>query len=319
MRLALAQINTTVGDLDGNRDRIVQRIAEARDAGTELVVFPELAITGYPPEDLLLRPAFVRAAADAARQVAQTARGIVALVGSPHAADGRLYNACLVCADGNVRAVYRKRLLPNYGVFDEKRYFEPGTGVELLEQRRNDARTDGLRGPLATRPARRREHPGRRGSPRQPLRIALPRRQGRGARGDVRGAGQGQRLPARLLQRRGRPGRARLRRELVRPRRRGPGRSQSPRLRGGSARRRPRRAAGGQAGGAARRARPDAARPRAGPPRLRGEERLRRRRGRHLRRRRLGAHRRARCRGARTGSGPLRVDALSLQLGCDAQ
>jgi NAD+ synthase (glutamine-hydrolysing) len=133
MRVALAQINTTVGDLDGNRDRITQRIVEARDAGTELVVFPELAITGYPPEDLLLRPAFVRAAADAARQVAQAATGIVALVGAPHAADGRLYNACLVCADGDVRAVYRKRLLPNYGVFDEKRYFEPGTDVGLLE------------------------------------------------------------------------------------------------------------------------------------------------------------------------------------------
>ena len=102
MKMALAQINTTVGDLDGNRDRIVARIAEARDAGADLVVFPELAITGYPPEDLLLRPAFVRAAAEAAGQVAQAATGIVALVGAPHAEDGRLYNACLVCADGGV-------------------------------------------------------------------------------------------------------------------------------------------------------------------------------------------------------------------------
>jgi NAD+ synthase (glutamine-hydrolysing) len=134
MRVALAQINTTVGDLDGNRDRIVRRMAEARDAGAELVVFPELAITGYPPEDLLLRPAFVDAAADAAREVAEEATDIVALVGAPHSEDGRLYNACLVCADGAVRAVYRKRLLPNYGVFDEKRYFEPGTEVALLER-----------------------------------------------------------------------------------------------------------------------------------------------------------------------------------------
>ena len=109
------------------------RIAEARAAGAGLVVFPELAITGYPPEDLLLRPAFVRAAAEAARQVAQAATDIVALVGAPHAEDGRLYNACLVCADGGVSAVYRKRLLPNYGVFDEKRYFEPGTDVGLLD------------------------------------------------------------------------------------------------------------------------------------------------------------------------------------------
>jgi NAD+ synthase (glutamine-hydrolysing) len=134
MRVALAQINTTVGDLDGNRDRIVQRIADARTAGADLVVFPELAITGYPPEDLLLRPAFVRAAAEAVRQAAQAATDIVALIGAPHAENGRLYNACLVCADGGVAAVYRKRLLPNYGVFDEKRYFEPGTEVGLLER-----------------------------------------------------------------------------------------------------------------------------------------------------------------------------------------
>ena len=133
MKIALAQINTTVGDLDGNRDRIVAQIADARVAGADLVVFPELAITGYPPEDLLLRPAFVRGAAEAAGQVAAAATGIVALVGAPHAEDGRLYNACLVCADGGVADVYRKRLLPNYGVFDEKRYFEPSTEVSLLE------------------------------------------------------------------------------------------------------------------------------------------------------------------------------------------
>jgi NAD+ synthase (glutamine-hydrolysing) len=132
MRLALAQINSTVGDLDGNRDRIVARIAEAREAGAELTVFPELAITGYPPEDLLLRPAFVRAAARATGEAARAATGIVALVGAPLAEDGRLYNACFVCEDGQVAAVYRKRLLPNYGVFDEERYFEPGAEVALL-------------------------------------------------------------------------------------------------------------------------------------------------------------------------------------------
>ena len=133
MKVALAQINTTVGDLDGNCDRIVARIGEAKAAGAELVVFPELAITGYPPEDLLLRPAFVEAAEEAARKAAQAATGIVALVGAPHGEAGRLFNACLVCRDGAVGAVYRKRLLPNYGVFDEKRYFEPGETVELLE------------------------------------------------------------------------------------------------------------------------------------------------------------------------------------------
>ena len=97
MRIALAQINTTVGDLDGNRDRIVTGIGEAKTAGAELVVFPELAITGYPPEDLLLRPAFLEAAEIAAREVAGAAAGIVALVGATHGEGDRLYNACLVC------------------------------------------------------------------------------------------------------------------------------------------------------------------------------------------------------------------------------
>src|SRR4029453_7048137 len=97
MKIALAQINTTVGDLDGNRDRIVARITEARAAGAELVVFPEPAVTGYPPEDLLLRRAFVRAAAHTTGEVAGAATGITALVGAPLAENGRLYNACFVC------------------------------------------------------------------------------------------------------------------------------------------------------------------------------------------------------------------------------
>src|SRR5687767_1465167 len=134
MRLALAQINAVVGDLDGNRERILAALEEARRQEAELVVFPELAITGYPPEDLLLRPAFVRAAARATADVAEAATGITALVGAPLAEDGRLYNACFVCENGEIAAVYRKRLLPNYGVFDEERYFESGTAVALLEQ-----------------------------------------------------------------------------------------------------------------------------------------------------------------------------------------
>ena len=124
MRLALAQINTVVGDLDGNRERIVGRLAEARDEGADLVLFPELAVTGYPPEDLLLRPGFVRAAEQPRADRAE-ARGIVVLVGSPHF-DRDLFNACAVFADGEISAVYRKRFLPNYGVFDEDRYFAPG-------------------------------------------------------------------------------------------------------------------------------------------------------------------------------------------------
>jgi NAD+ synthase (glutamine-hydrolysing) len=132
MRIALAQINTIVGDLDGNRQRILGRIEEAKQAGAELVLFPELAVTGYPPEDLLLRPGFVRAAARSLDEIARAARGIVALVGTPHF-DRDLFNACAVCAAGEVKAIYRKRFLPNYGVFDEDRYFAPGHDLFLLE------------------------------------------------------------------------------------------------------------------------------------------------------------------------------------------
>src|SRR5580765_822623 len=132
MRLALAQINTVVGDLDGNRDLIHSRLDEARAGGADLVLFPELAVTGYPPEDLLLRSGFVRAAARSLDQIAAQARDVVALVGFPYF-DTDLYNACAVCADGEVKAVYRKRFLPNYGVFDEDRYFAPGRDLVLLE------------------------------------------------------------------------------------------------------------------------------------------------------------------------------------------
>ncbi len=128
MRLALAQINTTVGDLDGNREKIHERIEEARKAEADLVLFPELAVTGYPPEDLLLRPGFIRAAERSLSQIAEAATGITVMAGAPHL-DGVLYNACAVCADGEVQAIVRKKLLPNYGVFDEKRYFEPGDDV----------------------------------------------------------------------------------------------------------------------------------------------------------------------------------------------
>jgi NAD+ synthase (glutamine-hydrolysing) len=131
MRLALAQMNTVVGDLDGNRERIVTRLEEAREAGSDLVLFPELATTGYPPEDLLLRPGFLRAAAKTLDAVAAETKGIAALIGAPHL-DRDLFNACAVCADGEVKAMYRKQFLPNYGVFDEDRYFQAGRELVLL-------------------------------------------------------------------------------------------------------------------------------------------------------------------------------------------
>ena len=131
MRLALAQINTVVGELEGNRRRILAALDEARSHRAELVLFPELAVTGYPPEDLLLRPAFVRAAEASLREIAAACTDLVALVGTPWF-DRDLFNACAVCAGGDVQAVYRKRFLPNYGVFDEDRYFAPGRDLLLL-------------------------------------------------------------------------------------------------------------------------------------------------------------------------------------------
>ena len=131
MRLALAQMNSVVGDLDGNRAAILDRLGDARGAGADLVLFPELAVTGYPPEDLLLRPAFVRAARQSVEELARATQGIVALVGAPHL-DADLYNACYVLAGGEIRAIYRKRFLPNYGVFDENRYFASGDDLLLL-------------------------------------------------------------------------------------------------------------------------------------------------------------------------------------------
>jgi NAD+ synthase (glutamine-hydrolysing) len=132
MRLALAQINPVVGDLDGNRDLIIARIDEARTAGADLVVLPELAVTGYPPEDLLLRPGFVHAARASLERIAAATRDIVALVGVP-LFEGDLYNACAICADGEVGGWAKKWHLPNYGVFDEKRYFASGSELALVE------------------------------------------------------------------------------------------------------------------------------------------------------------------------------------------
>jgi len=132
VRLALAQINPVVGDLEGNRRLILDRLAEAKANAADLVLFPELAVTGYPPEDLLLRPGFVRAAESCVEAIAREARGTTVLLGAPHF-DRDLFNACYVLSGGEVKAVYRKRFLPNYGVFDEDRYFAPGRDLILLE------------------------------------------------------------------------------------------------------------------------------------------------------------------------------------------
>ncbi|MGZ4169641.1 MAG: NAD+ synthase, partial [Solirubrobacteraceae bacterium] len=165
MRLALCQLNATVGDIDGNARRIAAGIADARAAGAELVLFAELALTGYPPEDLLLREHFLADAWAALTELAGHVHGIVAVVGFPERASRtgdaasapatdsepeteaeqeaeeflgtpatpRVYNAAAVLADGAVRSIYRKVHLPNYGVFDEQRYFKAGLGGAVIE------------------------------------------------------------------------------------------------------------------------------------------------------------------------------------------
>ncbi|MCC6339508.1 MAG: NAD+ synthase [Acidimicrobiia bacterium] len=126
VRVAAAQLDVVVGDLEGNLARIVEAYSRAEDAGCDLVAFPELALTGYPPEDLLLRPAFVAQAAEALGKLAARTGATAAVVGYPDAGHD-LSNAAAVCARGKVHGVYRKRLLPNYAVFDERRYFTPGS------------------------------------------------------------------------------------------------------------------------------------------------------------------------------------------------
>ena len=159
IRVALCQLDTVVGDIDGNTERILGGLARADAQGADLVAFPELAVTGYPPEDLLLKPAFVADNLDALVCVAKATSQCVALVGfvdvagpgnvpeAVAAAEGagalsreaavrgaprRLRNSLAVCAEGRVAGVYHKRLLPNYGVFDEERWFGRGTGIPSL-------------------------------------------------------------------------------------------------------------------------------------------------------------------------------------------
>jgi NAD+ synthetase len=164
VKIAIAQINCTVGDLAGNCDKIVQFCERAREAGADLVLTPELSICGYPPEDLLLRDGFYRDCDTALARLAGRIRGIAAIVGHPRQADRKRYNAASVLRDGQIVATYHKQTLPNYTVFDEQRYFATGSeacvfdirgvrfGVNICED------AWGPQGPLTTRP--RGENPG---------------------------------------------------------------------------------------------------------------------------------------------------------------
>jgi len=125
LRVSLAQINSTVGDLKGNSDKILSFIEKAHARESDIVIFPELALTGYPPEDLLLKPQFLQENMEALNSLAGEVRGIVAVVGFVEVEDD-IFNALAVISEGEVRGVYRKIFLPNYGVFDEYRYFQRG-------------------------------------------------------------------------------------------------------------------------------------------------------------------------------------------------
>ena len=134
LRIALAQLDFLVGDVEGNARKVIDAALRARDdAGARLILFPELALTGYPPEDLLYRPSLLERVEKAVHHITETVRGIDVMLGAPVAEGLMLYNAALYLRDGHVLAEYHKQVLPNYGVFDERRYFAPGTRPAVVE------------------------------------------------------------------------------------------------------------------------------------------------------------------------------------------
>jgi NAD+ synthase (glutamine-hydrolysing) len=131
VRIALAQINTTVGDFANNTSKVIDYVERARTLGADIVALPELVLPGYPPEDLLLKPQFIEANRRAVEEVAAASTGIVTIVGFvDRTAD--IHNAAAIISDGSIAGVYHKAYLPNYGVFDEYRYFKPGSGVPVF-------------------------------------------------------------------------------------------------------------------------------------------------------------------------------------------
>ena len=133
VQIALAQLNLRVGDIAGNTERIAQTMAEAEATGAQILALPELAVTGYPPEDLLHRRSFTDANESAVEDLAARAGEMVSVIGFVRRAGDLIYNSAAICQRGKVLAVYDKQLLPNYGVFDEARYFSPGDTHHLLE------------------------------------------------------------------------------------------------------------------------------------------------------------------------------------------
>ncbi|MEK6732203.1 MAG: NAD+ synthase [Candidatus Omnitrophota bacterium] len=133
VKTVIAQINTTVGDLKGNKDRILSCIEEAVRRKADLIVFPELTITGYPPEDLVLKPYFIKENIKCVKEIAKEVPGIIAIIGFVDEKKGNIYNSAAVLNNKRIVYVYHKMHLPNYGVFDEKRYFKPGSDNKLIK------------------------------------------------------------------------------------------------------------------------------------------------------------------------------------------
>src|SRR6266481_8305714 len=131
LRLAMAQINVVVGDIEGNAQKIVDWIDRARDANADIVAFPELALTGYPPEDLLLKPQFIDSNLAALDKIIGRTRDITAIIGFVDRKDD-IFNAAAIVQSGKRVTTYHKMYLPNYGVFDEFRYFQPGKRCPVL-------------------------------------------------------------------------------------------------------------------------------------------------------------------------------------------
>ena len=132
MKIMLAQIAPRVGDISGNIELIIDAASRAEDAACDLVVFPELAVTGYPPEDLLLRPSFMQAVGFAVDEVVAASGSCAVVFGTPRAVDGTLKNSAFIAREGELVGIYDKQCLPNYGVFDELRYFTPGSGDSVV-------------------------------------------------------------------------------------------------------------------------------------------------------------------------------------------
>jgi len=135
VRARIVQFNPLVGDIAGNAERIIAELGAARAAGVDLLVLPELALCGYPPEDLLLRPEFMQRVEAALERIRPATQGLALVLGYPRAALGGLFNVAGVWRDGERLVEYAKQVLPNYSVFDEKRYFQPGAQAVLFEHR----------------------------------------------------------------------------------------------------------------------------------------------------------------------------------------